>query len=257
MPGLSDLADGARADIDDGQLRRGVIVEQDLVEGVLEEVLVGRDLGFLAARDLDLGADGDARRDRGRAAVFRDERNDDAAAVGGPFDAAEDGVDDGGRQGLGGRRRDVDRPELDAAVDVAEQGDRPSVGRPGREGELDAVGQGDLAQEARLHVLEREAGREAQDLAAVVAGRDAHPGDPQDGLGDVGDRRHRFALDEGHRVAGRAHGDHGRRRRVDDVDDLLRRQLVGLLGGKDRGDGESHREDDGQPEHAVFQRASS
>ena len=83
------------------------------------------------------GPIGNARRDRGRAAAVRDERDDDAAAVRRPVDAAENGVDDGRRQGLGRAGRDVDHPELDAAVDVAEEGDRPPVGRPGGEGELD------------------------------------------------------------------------------------------------------------------------
>ena len=107
--GLADLANGARGDIDDGQLGRRVIVEEDLVERVLEEVLVGGGLGFRAARDLDLGADGDARRDGGRAAALRDERDDDAAAVRRPFDPAEDGVD-GGRRQRPGRRPSRRRP---------------------------------------------------------------------------------------------------------------------------------------------------
>jgi hypothetical protein len=240
-PGFSDAANLPCADVDDGGLGGGVIIEEDLVEGVLEQVLVGGNLGFLAAGDLDLGADGNSRRDRGRAAAVGDELDEEPPAVGEPVGPAEDGVDGGRGQGPGRSGRDVDGPELDAVIDITEEGYGPAVGRPGGEGELDTLGQADLPNETGLHVLEAEAGREAQDLAAVERGRDAHAGDPQDGLGDVGDRRHRLAVDEGHDVAGGAHGDHGRRRGVDDVDDLLGRELVGLL-GEDGGTDQKSRE---------------
>ncbi len=259
--GLADLADVAGRRVDASRLGRRVIVEEDLVESVLEQVLVGGDLGFLAAGDLDLRPDRDARRDGGRAAAVGDEVDDQAPAVRHPVHAPEHGVDDGRGQGLGGGRLDVDGPELDAAFDVAQQGDARPVGRPGQAahagGELEAVGQGDLAQDARLHVLERKTGREAQDLPAVERGRDAHAGDPQDGLGNIGDRRHRLAFDQGHRVAGRAHRDRRRRRRVDDVDDLPRRELVGLLGEKRRDEDEPRGKKDGETEDLFFQEAPS
>jgi hypothetical protein len=190
-------------------------------------------------------------RDSTGAAPLGDEGDDQAPAVGHPVEVEEDGVDGGRSEGLRDARLHIQPPEFDPVIEMPEEGDRPAVGRPRGRGEPDAVRQGDPPHNAGLHVLQADRRIESQDLPAVGRRRDPHPGDPQDGLREIGDGRHGLVFDESHGVPVGAHGHERSGRRVEDIDDLLRRELVRFLGGDERRRGQ----EDGQKERRRFERA--
>ena len=82
------------------------------------------------------------------------------------------------------------------------------------------------------HRLQRQRPRGAGAVASVVLRVDAQAGQAQHRPRQLGNRRHRRAVEHRDDVARRAQVHVGRRRRVEGVDDRLRRQQVAASGGR-------------------------
>ncbi len=242
----------ARDGVDDEELGPRVVLEEVRVARRADEVLERGHLRRLARGLLDERTDRHARRRRSGATLGGDRPNQEAPVAPPPRRPPEDVVEahagDGGR--VAGRR--LADPQLDAVGEVSAEGEEPAVGRERGRAEPRAVGQGHADRRAAGHGLDGERGEAVGALPAPGGGHDAHAAHAQDRLGEEGDRRIGLGLGEQDDVAPRAHVRLGRRRRVDEVDDLLRRELVGRLAGG--GHGREHQE---QREQAGLGHGSS
>jgi hypothetical protein len=184
-----EVADMREADT--RQLRRGVVVEQVFIMRVFEQVFIGAYRSFLSVAFLNDGAI------RGFGFRWRistgcgDGLDKQDFAVGHPLHRiAHDSADPEAFKLLGLGGLNVADPQLDAVGDRVGKSEFGAVGRPVRQVEVRIGGKaGDLARLARRD-LNQTQGDKARRVVSPVGRRvDAQAGQPQHGLGEIGDRR--------------------------------------------------------------------
>ena len=127
----------------------------------------------------------------------------------------------------GGRLAD---PQLDAGAGRLREREAGAVRREADPGQRRRGRQRHRPDGAVGHGFQRQRSGGADAMAAVGGRVDAQPGQPQHRPRQLGDGRHRRVLEHGDDVAGRAEHHLGRPGLIEDVDDRLGRQQVGLIG---------------------------
>ena len=225
-------ADGpcvSRLGVDEGGLRREVVVEQRLVVGILQHVLKGPGRGGLAPRFLDDRPDRDCRRHGREAAVFEDKVAEQRTAARHPGAGFAPGaVQRGAGQGAGGARLRVGQPEGDAVGGRSRESEAVARGRPDRWSQT-VLGAGHLPRVTAVQVDDREAHERRRGVHAVGDRADPAPGQPQHGRGEIFDPGHALAVCEYHPFAGRADHRLGQRGGVQDFDNIRGWCTVGVL----------------------------
>jgi len=236
------------------------VLEERLVGGALEEVLESAGGRRVAGALADDRSRGHLRGLRLRAEVRVDQGADQRPAV---------------RQPAGlGRRRQVQAagepprlgrgalgdPELDAVRPEIGKGEAGAVGGPPQAGDAGPLGQaGDPALREIGEAQQPQPGHVAAAARGMVLRPEAEPAQPQLRLRQLRDGRQGGAVEDQQPFPLGIELDRGRQRRVDDVDQDLRRRPVGVVGwsggrrGRHRGGGdrqaghrESHRQDGGE-----------
>jgi len=205
-PGLADWRRGARHGIHDRELRRGVILEQILIVGILQHVLKGWSALASAETFGDVGACRHSGRDGGGAAIRGHSEHQQGFAVGRPLQraaastpatasagsaatAAEDFVQMQVRQFVRASGGGVADPDLDAGLRRIREQEAFAVRAPGpnpqfrirRQSDLDLGPFGNLAQhQARL---------ERGVVQAIRLRVNPDAGQTQHRLGEFGDGR--------------------------------------------------------------------
>ncbi len=221
------------------QLSRQVVLEQGLVVGVLQQVLVGPCRRGATQVLLDDGSLRHAGLGRRGAATRRDDHTDHGAAVRHPLE----------RSASGGREfaaeRDLSRPgaghvgdpKLEAGTVVHREGDVRAVRRPRGPGESSVAG--NAADHLGFPAVPLLHGhlRDVADPARPVGRRlDPQARQPQLGLGQLGDRDQARILREERPLVVRREVHRRCRRRVDDRAERLGRPAVALRRPKRSGE---------------------
>ena len=211
------------------QLRREIMVEQGLVAGVKQQVLIGPHRGDPPGRLLDIGPRGRRRHVRRRTASRRHRLDQQARTVGQPLiTRPARHIDHRIGQLARPRRGHVHHPQLQPRRPVQHEGQRLGVRREPRCREPRAVGQGHDARLPAVHRLQAQP-RQPRHPAfgrAVVPRIDPRPRQPQHRLGQGLDAGQVGPIHQHQRPPIRAQ--HRRRRRlgVQDVRDRRRRLLI-------------------------------
>ena len=173
------------ADADLHQLAGEIVVEQGLVVRRLQQVLGGAHGGRAAAALLHQRTAGRHRGRRGRAASGRNGSHQQAGAVRQPaVGGSERAVHDRRQNAIGPARIDLDQPQLQPVAGLDDHGQPPSIRRPGRGEEAQAVRQPGFHPLAALDRRELQRAQVAGPRLDRAVGAGVQPGarQPQDRL---------------------------------------------------------------------------
>ncbi|PAV68952.1 hypothetical protein WR25_08738 [Diploscapter pachys] len=243
QPRRSDRLRGS-VERDAGQLAGEIMVEQRLVMRVAEQILIGARGRGAAVAFLHHRAGRRSRRDRCGPAPGGDGIGDQGFAVGRPDERrAEAAVQTLGDDACATvTLRD---PERQAIGLLRVEGDVAAIGRPVRRGEAQPRRQVGGHRSAAGNILEAQRVQPLHANLGLTVGRGVDPiaAQPQDRLGEIGDRRQVLAPEDGKRVVIGADGHRGGGGRLQRLGDRIRCAVIGGAGRLGMGRGGKQQSD--------------
>ena len=212
------------------QLGRGQPRKQVGVRLVLQQVLIGPHRCLIARGFLGHRPDRDPGALRHRSAIRVDHVDQQAFAIRHPAEGGEDGIEALIDNLACATSADIEYPERDLVIAGDRESNLRPVRRPADIGNAGIIRQAHIAHLLAVEVHDGQADHRTRAMAPIGRCIQTHSGKTLHRARHFRNRRQSLAMHQQDRVTRRGQRRERRRRRIDNVDDLLRRQTVGVLG---------------------------